>query len=157
MKEVILIGCSINWLVRYDENGEAVGKYIGISIQSTTKEVDGKRIGTNIQMSEAMFDQVKDNEQLRSTYAEHVCLQFHKGSIAYALKHGGEIVLPEGQYSHLKQTLIEGLSKFCGNEMPWYHTFHLVKTLHPGDHWLDEEGHPVAPVTEPTLVIVKAD
>ena len=46
MKEVILIGCSINWLVRYDENGEAVGKYIGISIQSTTKEVDGKRIGT---------------------------------------------------------------------------------------------------------------
>ena len=157
MKEVLPIGCSIGWRCRYDERGEVTGKFVLISIQANVKEIDGNRFATNHEMSEAMFNNVKDNEPIRNSYVEHVCLRFHKGIIEYAIKQGEEYVLPEGQYSHLKQTLLEGMSKFIEKEMPWYHTFYLMKTLHPGEHWLDENGHPVSPVEEPTLVIVKAD
>lgn len=157
MKEVILTGCAISWRVRYDEKGDAIGKFVMINIEAVVKEIFGNRFATNHEMSEAMFNNVKDNELRRGSYIEHICLRFHKGIIEYAIKQGEEINLAEGQYAHLKQTLLKGMSKFCENEMPWYHTFHLVKTLKPGDHWLDEQGHPVAPVTEPTLVIVKAD
>ena len=157
MKEVLPIGCSICWRCRYDEQGEVVGKFVLISIQANVKEIDGNRFATNHEMSEAMFNNVKDNEPIRGSYIEHICLRFHKGIIEYALKKGEEYVLPEGEYSHLKQELLKGMSIFCEKEMPWYHTFYIIKTIKPGETWLNEDGTPHRQVTKPEVVIIKAD
>ena len=57
----------------------------------------------------------------------------------------------------LREQLANGLKRFSENDMPWYHTFYLIKTIKPGETWLNDDGTPYREVTEPEVVVIKAD
>jgi hypothetical protein len=107
-------------------------------------------------MSETMLDQVKVNETLFYSWVDaeskHIVKGFElKGSQLGLEVNVSDMLLP------LREQLANGLKRFCENDMPWYHTFYLIKTIKPGETWLNDYGTPCRDVIEPEVVVVKAD
>lgn len=167
MNKLLLTGLSIEWRVDYDEKGEAKGTHVAIYADAMEVAPFGRRLGANIMMSEAMLKEVKMNETLLNSwvYAEsqHImmCLAL-KGS-----QLGLEVSVPD-MLIPLREQLCIGMKKFCESDMPWYHTFYLIKTIKPGVTFIDDthielkdlestcEGY-VNNSNEPKVIVIKAD
>ena len=107
-------------------------------------------------MSETMLEQVKVNETLFNSWVDAESKHIVKGFALKGSQLGLEVNVPD-MLMPLREQLAKGLKRFCENDMPWYHTFYLIKTIKPGETWLDDDGTPYREVTEPEVVVIKAD
>lgn len=166
MNKLLLTGLAIEWRVDYDEKGEAKGTHVAISADAMEVAPFGRRLGVNVMMSETMLEQIKVNETLFNSwvYAEsqHImnCLAL-KGS-QLGLESVPDMLVP------LREQLSIGMKKFCENDMPWYHTFYLIKTVKSGVTFIDDfhiklyemdstcEGF-ANNSNEPKVIVIKAD
>ena len=156
MNKLLLTGLSISWRVDYDEKGEAKGRHVAIFAEAREVAPFGRRLGANMMMSETMLEQVKVNETLFNSWIDAVSQHIVKG---LGLK-GAQLCLEVNTTDMLiplREQLSIGLKQFCEDDMPWYHTFYLIKTVKPGETWLNEDGTPYREVTEPEVVVIKAD
>ena len=156
ISKLILTDISVSWRVDYDEKGEPKGKHVALFASASENVPNGRRIGGQVSMSEQMFDSVQHDPMLLQKWVFAEVKHLWVGLAMKSNDLGIDIDVSE-VYTPMVQKFLEGMTKFCENEMPWYHTFYLVKTIMPGRTWLNEDGTPAEPVTEPTLVIVKAD
>ena len=156
MNKLLLTGMAISWRVDYDEKGEAKGKYVAIFAEAREVAPFGRRLGANMMMSETMLEQVKVNETLFNSWVDAESKHIVKGFALKGSQLGLEVNVPDMLIPLCEQLSI-GLKRFCENDMLWYHTFYLIKTIKPGETWLNEDGTPYREVTEPEVVIVKAD
>jgi hypothetical protein len=156
MNKLLLTGLAISWRVDYDEKGEAKGKHVAISADAREVAPFGRRLGANMLMSETMLEQVKVNETLFNRWVDAESKHIVKGFALKGSQLGLEVSVPD-MIIPLREQLSIGLKRFCENDMPWYHTFYLIKTVKPGETWLNEDGTPYREVTETEVVIVKAD
>lgn len=156
MSKLLLTGLSVSWRVDYDENGVAIGKHVAIFATAEEAVPFGKRLGANMMLSEQMLEQIKMNETLWHQWIDAECKHIVKGFWLKAQKENiemdiGDFIVP------LRTQLDIGMKRFCESDMPWYHTFYLIKTIKPGEIWLNEDGTPHRTVIEPEVVIIKAD
>jgi len=166
MNKLLLTGLSISWRVDYDEKDEAKGTHVAISADAMEVAPFGRRLGVNVMMSETMLEQIKVNETLFNSWvygeSQHImnCLAL-KGS-QLGLESVPDMLVP------LREQLSIGMKKFCENDMPWYHTFYLIKTVKPGVTFIDDfhielyemdstcEGF-ANNSNEPKVIVIKAD
>ena len=156
MNKILLTGLAISWRVDYDEKGEAKGKHVAIYADAREVAPFGRRLGANMMMSEAMLEQVKMNETLFNSWVDAESKHIVKGFALKGSQLGLEVNVPD-MLMPLREQLSNGLKQFCENDMPWYHTFYLIKTIKPGETWLNDDGTPYREVTEPEVVVIKAD
>ena len=156
MNKILLTGLAISWRVDYDEKGEAKGKHVAIYADAREVAPFGRRLGANMMMSETMLEQVKVNETLFNSWVDAESKHIVKGFALKGSQLGLEVNVPD-MLVPLREQLANGLKRFCKNDMPWYHTFYLVKTIKPGETWLNDDGTPYREVTEPEVVVIKAD
>lgn len=156
MNKLLLTGLAISWRVDYDEKGEAKGTHVAISADAREVAPFGRRLGANMMMSEAMLEQVKVNETLFNSWVDVESKHIVKGFALKGLQLGLDVNVPD-MLMPLREQLANGLKQLCENDMPWYHTFYLIKTIKPGETWLNDDGTPYREVTEPEVVIIKAD
>ena len=156
MNKILLTGLAISWRVDYDEKGEAKGKHVAIYADAREVAPFGRRLGANMMMSEAMLEQVKMNETLFNSWVDAESKHIVKGFALKGSQLGLEVNVPD-ILMPLREQLANGLKRFCENDMPWYHTFNLIKTIKPGETWLNDDGTPYREVTEPEVVVIKAD
>ena len=156
MNKILLTGLAISWRVDYDEKGDAKGTHVAISADAREVAPFGRRLGANMMMSEAMFEQVKVNETLFNSWVDAESKHIVKGFALKGSQLGLEVNVPD-MLIPLREQLTNGLKQFCENDMPWYHTFYLIKTIKPGETWLNDDGTPYRDVTEPEVVVIKAD
>ena len=156
MNKILLTGLAISWRVDYDEKGEAKGKHVAIYADAREVAPFGRRLGANMIMSEVMLEQVKMNETLFNSWVDVESKHIVKGFALKGSQLGLEVNVPD-ILIHLREQLSIGLKQFCENDMPWYHTFYLIKTIKPGETWLNDDGTPYREVTEPEVVVIKAD
>lgn len=156
MNKLLLTGLAISWRVDYDENGVAIGKHVAIHIAAEEAAPFGKRLGANLMLTETMLEHIKVNKAPWYQWIDVECQHIVKG---FALKAAQENIemSPLDFITPLRTQLDIDMKKFCENGMPWYHTFYLIKTIKPGETWLNEDGTPHRQVTEPEVVIIKAD
>ena len=156
MNKILLTGLAISWRVDYDEKGEAKGKHVAIYADAREVAPFGRRLGANMMMSETMLEQVKVNETLFNSWVDAESKHIVKGFALKGSQLGLEVNVPD-MLMPLREQLANGLKQFCENDMPWYHTFYLIKTIKPGETWLNDDGTPYREVTEPEVVVIKAD
>lgn len=156
MNKILLTGLAISWRVDYDEKGEAKGKHVAIYADAREVAPFGRRLGANMMMSEPMLEQVKVNETLFNSWVDAESKHIVKGFALKGSQLGLEVNVPD-MLIPLRGQLANGLKQFCENDMPWYHTFYLIKTIKPGETWLNDDGTPYREVTEPEVVVIKAD
>lgn len=156
MSKLLLTGLSIAWRVDCDENGEAVGRHVAIFANAEETAPNGRRLGANMMMSEVMLEQIKVNETLFNSWVYAESKHIVKGFALKGSQLGLEVNVPD-MLVPLREQLANGLKRFCENDMPWYHTFYLIKTIKPGETWLNDDGTPYREVTEPEVVVIKAD
>jgi hypothetical protein len=156
MNKLLLTGLAISWRVDYDEKGEAKSRHVAISADAREVAPFGRRLGANVMMSETLLEQVKVNETLFNSWVDAESKHIVKGFALKGSQLGLEVSVPD-MLIHLREQLSIGLKRFCENDMPWYHTFYLIKTIKPGETWLNEDGTPYREVTEPEVVVIKAD
>ena len=156
MNKILLTGLAISWRVDYDEKGEAKGKHVAIYADAREVAPFGRRLGANMMMSELMLEQVKVNETLFNSWVDAESKHIVKGFALKGSQLGLEVNVPD-MLMPLREQLANGLKQFCENDMPWYHTFYLIKTIKPGETWLNDDGTPYREVTEPEVVVIKAD
>ena len=156
MNKILLTGLAISWRVDYDEKGEAKGKHVAIYADAREVAPFGRRLGANMMMSETMLEQVKVNETLFNSRVDAESKHIVKGFALKGSQLGLEVNVPD-MLMPLREQLANGLKQFCENDMPWYHTFYLIKTIKPGETWLNDDGTPYREVTEPEVVVIKAD
>ena len=156
MSKLLLTGLSISWRVDYDENGVAIGKHVAIHVNAEEAAPFGKRLGANLMLTETMLEHIKVNEAPWQQWIDGECKRIVHG---FALKAAQENIEmnPLDFIVPMRTQLDIGMKRFCENDMPWYHTFYLIKTIKPGETWLNEDGTPHRQVTEPEVVIIKAD
>lgn len=167
MNKLLLTGLAISWRVDYDEKGEAKGKHVAISADAREVAPFGRRLGTNVMISETMLEQVKVNETLFNSWIDAVSKHIVKG---LSLK-GSQLCLEVNTtdiFISLREQLSIGLKQLCEDDMPWYHTFYLIKTIKPGETFIDDthinledfestcEGF-INNGDEPKVVVIKAD
>jgi hypothetical protein len=167
MNKLLLTGLAISWRVDYDEKGEAKGRHVAISADAREVAPFGRRLGANMLMSETMFEQVKVNETLFNSWIDAESKHIVKG---FLLK-GSQLCLEVNTtdiFISLREQLSIGMKQFCENDMPWYHTFYLIKTIKPGETFIDDthinpeelestcEGF-INNGDEPKVVVIKAD
>ena len=167
MNKILLTGLAISWRVDYDEKGEAKGKHVAIYADAREVAPFGRRLGANMMMSEAMFEQVKVNETLFNSWVDAESKHIVKGFALKGSQLGLEVNVPD-MLIPLREQLANGLKQFCENDMPWYHTFYLIKTIKPGETFIDDthielndlestcEGF-VNNSNEPKVIVIKAD
>ena len=167
MNKILLTGLAISWRVDYDEKGEAKGTHVAISADAREVAPFGRRLGANMMMSEAMFEQVKVNETLFNSWVDAESKHIVKGFALKGSQLGLEVNVPD-MLIPLREQLTNGLKQFCENDMPWYHTFYLIKTIKPGETFIDDthielndlestcEGF-VNNSNEPKVIVIKAD
>ena len=167
MNKLLLTGLAISWRVDYDEKGEAKGKHVAICADAREVAPFGRRLGANMMMSEPMLEQVKVNETLFNSWIDAESKHIVKGFALKGLQLGLEVNVPD-MLVPLREQLANGLKQFCENDMPWYHTFYLIKTLKPGERFIDDthidfedlestcEGY-VNNNNEPKVIVIKAD
>ena len=156
MNKILLTGMAISWRVDYDEKGEAKGKHVAIYADAREVAPFGRRLGANMMMSEPMLEQVKVNETLFNSWVDAESKHILKSFALKGSQLGLEVSVPD-MLIPLREQLANGLKQFCENDMPWYHTFYLIKTIKPGETWLNDDGTPYREVTEPEVVVIKAD
>ena len=156
MNKILLTGLAISWRVDYDEKGEAKGKHVAIYADAREVAPFGRRLGANMMMSEAMLEQVKMNETLFNSWVDAESKHIVKGFALKGSQLGLEVNVPD-MLMPLREQLANGLKRFCEKDMPWYHTFYLIKTIKPGETWLNDDGTSYREVTEPEVVVIKAD
>ena len=156
MNKLLLTGLAISWRVDYDEKGEAKGKHVAIFADAREVAPFGRRLGANVMMSETLLEQVKVNETLFNSWVDVESQHIVKGFALKGSQLGLEVSVPD-MLIPLREQLSIGMKKFCEDDMPWYHTFYLIKTIKPGETWLNEDGTPYREVTEPEVVVIKAD
>lgn len=137
MSKLLLTGLSIAWRVDYDENGEAVGRHVAIFTNAEETAPNGKRFGANMRMSRVMLDQIKINEQLFKQWVEAESNHIVKGFAMKAYQTGIEVNIPD-MLIPLRKQLAEGMKSFCETDIPWYHTFYIIKTIKPGESVIDD-------------------
>lgn len=167
MSKLLLTGLSISWRVDYDEKGEAKGSHVAIYTDAMEVAPFGRRLGANTMMSEAMQKEVKMNETLLNSwvYAEskHIVMRLAlKGS-----QLGLEVSVPD-MLIPLREQLSIGMKKFCESDMPWYHTFYLIKSIKSGETFVDDISIDLGDLEstckgfvnnskEPKVIVIKAD
>lgn len=166
MNKLLLKSLAISWRVDYDEKDEAKGRHVAIFADAMEVAPFGRRLGANTMISETMLEQIKMNETLLNSwvYAEsqHImnCLAL-KGS-QLGLESVPDMLVP------LREQLSIGMKKFCENDMPWYHTFYLIKTIKPGVTFIDDTHIELYDLdstcegfannsNEPKVIVIKAD
>ena len=156
MSKLLLTGLSISWRVDYDENGVAIGKHVAIHVNAEEAAPFGKRLGANLMLTETMLEHIKVNEVLWQQWIDGECKRIVHG---FALKAAQENIEmnPLDFIVPMRTQLDIGMKRFCENDIPWYHTFYIIKTIKPGETWLNEDDTPHRQVTEPEVVIIKAD
>ena len=167
MNKLLLTGLAISWRVDYDEKGEAKGKHVAISADAREVALFGRRLGANVMISETMLEQVKVNETLFNSWIDAVSQHIVKG---LGLK-GAQLCLEVNTtdiFISLREQLSIGMKQFCEDDMPWYHTFYLIKIIKPGETFIDDthinpedlestcEGY-INNGDEPKVVVIKAD
>jgi hypothetical protein len=167
MNKLLLTGLAISWRVDYDEKGEAKSRHVAISADAREVAPFGRRLGANVMMSETLLEQVKVNETLFNSWVDVESQHIVKG---FALK-GSQLCLEVNTtdiFISLREQLSIGMKQFCENDMPWYHTFYLIKTIKPGETFIDDthinledlestcEGF-INNGDEPKVVVIKAD
>jgi hypothetical protein len=167
MNKILLTGLAISWRVDYDEKGEAKGKHVAIYADAREVAPFGKRLGANMMMSETMLEQVKVNESLFNSWVNAESKHIVKGFALKGSQLGLEVNVPD-MLIPLREQLSIGLKQFCEDDMPWYHTFYLIKTIKPGETFIDDthinledlestcEGF-INNSDEPKVVVIKAD
>ena len=167
MNKLLLTGLAISWRVDYDEKGEAKGKHVAISADAREVAPFGRRLGANMMMSEAMLEQVKVNETLFNSWVDVESKHIVKGFALKGSQLGLEVNVPD-MLMPLREQLANGLKRFCENDMPWYHTCYLIKTIKPGETFIDDthlaledlestcEGF-INNSDEPKVIVIKAD
>jgi hypothetical protein len=167
MNKILLTGLAISWRVDYDEKGEAKGKHVAIYADAREVAPFGRRLGANMMMSEPMLEQVKVNETLFNNWVDVESKHIVKGFALKGSQLGLEVNATDMLMS-LREQLANGLKQFCENDMPWYHTFYLVKTIKPGETFIDDthielndlkstcEGF-INNSNEPKVIVIKAD
>ena len=60
-----------------------------------------------------------------------------KGFALKGLQLGLDVSVPD-MLIPLREQLSIGMKQFCETDMPWYHTFYLIKTLKPGEMFIDD-------------------
>lgn len=168
MNKILLTGLSILWRVDYDEKGKAKGKHVDISSDAMEVAPFGRRLGVNVMMSEAMLEQIKVDEKLFNSWVDAESQHIVRG---FAQK-CSQLVLGVNEadmFIALREQLDNGLKRFCENDMPWFHTFFLIKTLKPGETFIDDthlaledlestcEGFVNTSSILPKVVVIKAD
>ena len=167
MNKLLLTGLAISWRVDYDEKGEAKGKHVAISADAREVALFGRRLGANVMISETMLEQVKVNETLFNRWIDAVSQHIVKG---LGLK-GAQLCLEVNTtdiFISLREQLSIGMKQFCENDMPWYHTFYLIKTVKPGETFIDDTHINLEDLEstcegftnnsdEPKVVVIKAD
>ena len=156
MNKLLLTGLAISWRVDYDEKGEEKGKHVAIYADAREVAPFGSRLGANMMMSETMLEQVKVNETLFNSWVDAESKHIVKGFALKGSQLGLEVSVPD-MLIPFREQLANGMKRFCENDMPWYHTFYLIKTIKPGETWLNDDGTPYREVTEPEVVVIKAD
>lgn len=156
MNKLLLTGLAISWRVDYDEKGEAKGKHVDIWADAREIAPFGRRLGAYIMMSEPMLEQAKVNETLFNNWVDAESRHIVKGFALKGSLLGLEVNVPD-MLIPLREQLSIGLKRFCENNRSWYHTFYLIQTIKPGKTWLNDDGTPYREVTEPEVVIIKAD
>lgn len=157
MNKLLLTGLSISWHVDYNEKGEAKGKHVAISADAREVAPFGRRFGANMMMSELMLEQIKVNETLFNRWVDAESEHIVKGFALKGSQLGLEVNVHD-MFIPLREQLSIGMKQFCENDMPWYHTFYLIKTLKPDETLIDGtcEGF-VNTGNEPKVVVVKVD
>lgn len=167
MNKLLLTGLAISWRVDYDEKGEAKDKHVAISADAREVAPFGRRLGANMMMSEPMLEQVKVNETLFNSWVDAESKHIVKGFALKGSQLGLEVNVSD-MLIPLREQLANGLKQFCENDMPWYHTFYLIKTIKPGEAFIDDthidledlestcEGY-VNNNNEPKVIVIKAD
>jgi hypothetical protein len=167
MNKLLLTGLAISWRVDYDEKGEAKGKHVAISADAREVAPFGRRLGANMRMSETMLEQVKVNETLFNSWVDAESQHIVKGFALKGSQLGLEVSVPD-MLIPLREQLSIGLKQFCENDMPWYHTFYLIKTIKPGETFIDDThinfgdlestcGGFINNSDEPKVIVIKAD
>ena len=141
MNKLLLTGLAISWRVDYDEKGEAKGTHVAISADAREVAPFGRRLGANMMMSEQMLEKVKVNETLFNSWVDAESKHIVKGFALKGSQLGLEVNVPD-MLMPLREQLANGLKQFCENDMPWYHTFYLIKTINPGEAWINDDGTP---------------
>lgn len=167
MNKILLTGLTISWRVDYDEKGEAKGKRVAISADAREVAPFGRRLGANMTMSETLLNQVKVNETLFNSWVDAESQHIVRGFALKGSQLGLKVSVPD-MLMPLREQLANGLKQFCENDMPWYHIFHLIKTIKPGETLIDDthialgdlestcEGF-VNNSNEPKVIVIKAD
>lgn len=168
MNKILLTGLAISWRVNYDEKGEAKGRHVAISADAMEVAPFGMRLGANVMMGAAMLEQVKVDETLFNNWVDTECQHIVKIFAQKASQLGLEVNVPD-MFIPLREQLAKELKKFCENDMPRCHTFYLIKTLKPGETFIDDthielndfestcEGVVNTSSILPKVVVIKAD
>ena len=167
MNKLLLTGLSISWRADYDEKDEVKNKYVVISADAREVAPFGRWLGANIMISEAMFEQVKMNETLFNSLADAESKHIVKSFALKGLQLSLEVNVLD-MFIPLREQLANGLKQFCENDMPWYHTFYLIKTIKPDKTFIDDthidfkdlesacEGF-INSSNEPKVIVIKVD
>lgn len=167
MNKLLLTGLAISWRVNYDEKGVAEGMHVDISADAREVAPFGRRLCVNMMMSGQMLEQVKVNETLFNSWVDAESQHVVKGFAQKGSQLGLDVNVPDILIP-LREQLSIGLRKFCENDMPWYHTFYLIKTIKPGETVIDDthivlnssermcEGF-INNSNEPKVIVIKAD
>ena len=167
MNKLLLTGLAISWCVDYDEKGQAKDKHVAISAEAREVAPFGRRLNANLMMSETMLEYVKVKETLFNRWVVAESYHIVKGFALKGLQLGLEVSVPD-MLIPLREQLTNGLKQFCENDMPWYHTFYLIKTIKPGETFIDDthidledlestcEGY-INNGTEPKVIVIKAE
>lgn len=137
MNKMILTNLSISWRVEYDEEGNVIGRNVAILTNAEEVAPYGRRLGANMMMSEPMLEQVKVNETLFNSWIDAESKHIVKGFALKGLQLGLDVSVPD-MLIPLREQLSIGMKQFCETDMPWYHTFYLIKTLKPGEMFIDD-------------------
>lgn len=167
MNKLLLTGIAISWRVDYDEKGEAKGRHVAISADAREVALFGRRLGANMMMSEPMLEQIKVNETMFNRWIDAESQHIVKDFALKGLQLGLDVNVPDTLIP-LREQLNIGLKRFCENDMPWYHTFYLIKTLKPGETFIDDTHIDLEDLEstcegvinnsdEPKVIVIKAD
>lgn len=156
IRKLILTDISISWRVDYGKDGEPCGKHVAFLASAIENVPNGRRVVGATSMSQDVFASVAADFTPRQKWVFDEIKHLWVDMAMKSNDLGIDIDVRE-TYTPMVQRFLEGLDRFCKNELPWYHTFFLVKTVMPGSTWLNEDGTPGEPVKEPTLMVIKAD
>ena len=167
MNKLLLTGLAISWRVDYDEKDEAKGRHVAIHVDAMEVAPFGRRLGSNIMMSEAMLDQIKVNEMLFNSWVDTESQNIVKSFALKGSQLGLEVNVPD-MLVPLREQLDNGLKRFCESDMPWHHTCYLIKTLKPNETLIDDTHIDFGDLestcegfannsNEPKVIVIKAD